>query len=225
MLENAPVAGNVLIPLMLAHVIASLVVVETRRLKSAIMALVVQSALLAAIIGVFAFTSGNATLYWWVGVCVITKVLLVPVLLWRYCAVLPEREPEPVLSFWTSIALLSIAVVVIYQVVQGYADVIIPSVSAAAARDGVAVAFVVMALGLYTATVRRGTIKIILGLLLMENGVHLTLLSLAPAYPTTTVIGVATNVIALVWLMLYLAAQVYEILGTTDMTELSELRR
>lgn len=218
-------ADTVLIPLMLGHVVASLAVAEVRHRGSAVLALAVQSALLAGIIAAVAHLSGNSTLYWWVAVCVLTKVALVPALLWHYSEALPEQEPQPLLGRYASVLVLAVGMVVLYRLVERYAGVILPGMPGTMAQSAVAVAFAIIGLGLYVATVRRGTIKIILGVILMENGVHLTLLALAPAEPTTTVVGVTTNVVVLIWLMLYLTAGVYEVTGIADATELSELKR
>ncbi len=59
----------------------------------------------------------------------------------------------------------------------------------------------------------------------MENGVHLVLLALAPQLKETTMIGILTNVVAVVFILLYLSADIYRIFGTTDSARLSELKR
>lgn len=225
MLQTGLVADSILIPLVLAHAVASLAVAEVRQRQAALVWLMIQSALLAGIIAVFAHLSGNSTLYWWVGVCILTKVALVPALLWHYGRALPDQEPRPLLGRYASVLVLTVAMVVLYRLVERYGGVILPGMPDGMAQSSVAVAFAIIGLGLYVATVRRGTVKIILGLVLMENGVHLTLLSLAPAEFTTTIFGVTTNVVVLIWVMLYLAAGVYASTSITDATELSELKR
>ena len=39
-----------------------------------------------------------------------------------------------------------------------------------------------------------------------------------------TLIGIVTNVIITVWLLLYLAGRIFKVLGTTDTAMLSELK-
>jgi len=72
--------------------------------------------------------------------------------------------------------------------------------------------------------VRRDAVKAVIGLVLLENGVHLALVTLAPTLPETTLIGIVTNVIITVWLLLYLAGRIFRVLGTTDTAVLSELK-
>ncbi|MBM3474835.1 MAG: hypothetical protein FJX75_16350 [Armatimonadetes bacterium] len=226
-MEKLIAESNLVISLMVMHLIASLAAVELRHLRSAIVALMIQSALLVAIFVVLAYLTANASLYQWALVSAITKVVVIPFLLWRYSARLPQRELRPLVSFPVSVTLLGIAVVVVYRFMHAHVDFVAPTPEAMVepVRSSLAIAFTVIAMGLYVLVVRRDAIKLIVGLILMENGVHLTLVGLAPTLPETTLLGVTTNVVILVWLVLYLTAGVYRLLGTTDVTELSRLRR
>ncbi len=216
-----------LISLMAAHLIASLAAAEVGHLKCAIMWLMIQSALLAAILATVGYVTGTPHLYLWAVVCVLTKVVLIPRLLWHYSNELPQQEARPIVGLQWSIIVVAIALVGFYRFLHGYLGFVAPGAGAATepALTSWAIAFTVIALGLYVLAVRRGTIKLVIGIILMENGVHLTLLSLAPTVPQTTLVGVTTNVIILAWLLLYLTAGIYRLMGTTDVTTLSRLRR
>jgi hydrogenase-4 component E len=226
-MEKLLAGSNLIVSLMVAHLIASLAAVEIRHLKSAILALVVQSSLLAAIFAAFGYLTGHESLYLWALVCVGTKVVLIPILLWKYSARLPQRELRPMLSFPVSVVLVGMAVVFVYRFMHAHVEFVAPTAEAAVepVRSSLAIAFTVIALGLYVMTVRRDAVKLVMGLILMENGVHLTLVGLAPTLPETALLGVTTNVVILAWLMLYLTDGVYRLLGTTDVTELSRLKR
>ena len=65
--------------------------------------------------------------------------------------------------------------------------------------------------------------KTVIGLCLLENGVHLSLVSMAPALPETALFGVATEVVVTVFLLLYVIAGVYQQFGTTDTLQMREL--
>jgi len=58
---------------------------------------------------------------------------------------------------------------------------------------------------------------------LLENGVHLSLVSLAPGLPETALFGVATEVVVTVFLLLYVIAGLYQQAGTTDTLRMREL--
>ncbi len=92
-------------------------------------------------------------------------------------------------------------------------------------RTNLAVASTVFALGLYAVLTRRDAIKAVIGLCLLENAVHLSLVSLAPGLPETAVFGVATEVVVTVYLLLYVIGGVREEFGSTDTFKLRALRR
>jgi hydrogenase-4 component E len=91
-------------------------------------------------------------------------------------------------------------------------------------RTNLAVASTVFALGLYAVLTRRDAIKTVIGLCLLENGVHLSLVSLAPGLPETALFGVATEVVVTVFLLLYVIVGVRQVFGSTDTFKLRELR-
>ncbi|MCJ7751195.1 MAG: NADH-quinone oxidoreductase subunit K, partial [Armatimonadetes bacterium] len=78
-------------------------------------------------------------------------------------------------------------------------------------------------LGLYAILSRRDAIKTVIGLCLLENAVHLSLVSLAPDMRETALIGITTEVVVTVYLLLYVIAGIREKVGTTDTYELAEL--
>ena len=63
-----------------------------------------------------------------------------------------------------------------------------------------------------------------IGLCLLENGVHLSLVSLAPGLPETALFGVATEVVVTVFLLLYVIGGVRQVFGSTDTFMLRELK-
>jgi hydrogenase-4 component E len=219
---------NVVVTLMVAHLIASIVAVEWRSLKASVVALAVQSALLAGIFASFAYLLPEARYLWgWVAAVVVTKVTIIPILLWIYTNRLPEREVRPVIGFRLSLVLVLIMTVVFYRLMHTYIEFVAPTRAALdePARSSLAIAFTVFALGLYVLVARRDAVKIIIGIVLLENGVHLSLVTLAPTLPETTLLGVATNVIVTAWLLLYMTGAIYRELGTTDTATLSTLKR
>jgi hydrogenase-4 component E len=79
-------------------------------------------------------------------------------------------------------------------------------------------------MGLYAVLTRRDAIKTVIGLCLLENGVHLSLVSLVPDLPETALFGIATEVVITAFLLLYVIAGVYRQFGTTDTLRMNELR-
>jgi len=217
---------NLIITFYFFHFIFSLLAAEVRNLKWSTVAITIQSLFLACILAGVASIAANPSLYWWSLSTLITKVVVIPYLLWRYIRNLPTAETRPWLGTVPSMAVMLILVVMFYRFLHTNVDFMAPSMQATAgpARSCLALALTIGVLGLWVLLVRRDAAKMVIGLVLLENGVHLSLVTLAPALPETTVIGVTTNVIITVWLLLYLAGRIFRSLGTTDTATLSELK-
>jgi len=219
--------GNLIITLYLIHFGFSLLAAELRNLRWSVLAITLQSLFLASILATFANIAANPSLYLWSLTALITKVMLIPYLLWLYIRQLPTAETRPWLGTIPSVAVMLLLVVFIYSFLHTNVEFIAPSLEAAVepARSNLALSLTVCSLGLWVLLVRRDAAKAVIGLVLLENGVHLSLVTLAPTLPETTLIGIVTNVIITVWLLLYLAGRIFRTLGTTDTALLSELKR
>jgi hydrogenase-4 component E len=219
--------GNIIVTLMVSHLLASILAAEARFLKVAIAALVVQSALLCSIFATFAYLWGNPSLYWLAIGALLTKVLIIPTLIFLYSRNFPEREIKPIIGFKLNLTILIIFLILFYKLIYTHISFIAPTSEATVepARSSLAIAFTIFMLGIYICIFRRDVIKIIIGLVLLENGAHLALVTLAPTLPETTIIGITTNVIVSIFLLLYLSSRIYKMLGTTDTLTFSSLRR
>ena len=71
---------------------------------------------------------------------------------------------------------------------------------------------------------QRNIFKQILGFCLMENGSHLTLALLAYSAPELVEIGIATDAVFAVIIIVLLANQIYKRLHTLDSAELNVLK-
>ena len=219
--------GNLIITLYLIHFVFSLLAAELRNLKLSVVAITIQSLFLASILVTFANIADNPSLYWWSLTALITKVIIIPYLLWLYIRQLPTAETRPWLGTVPSVAVMFILVVIFYGFFHTNVEFLAPTMQAAVepARSNLALALTICVLGLWVLLVRRDAAKVVIGLILLENGVHLSLVTLAPTLPETTIIGIVTNVIITVWILLYLAGRIFRALGTTDTAILSELKR
>ena len=218
--------GNLIITLYLIHFIFSLLAAELRNLKWSVAAITIQSIFLAGILAAFASIAGNPSLYWWSLTTLVTKAIIIPYLLWLYIRQLPTAETRPWLGIVPSVAVMLILVVVFYSFFHTNVEFLAPTMQAAVepARSNLALSLTICVLGLWVLLVRRDAAKAVIGLVLLENGVHLSLATLAPTLPETTIIGIVTNVIITVWFLLYLAGRIFRVLGTTDTAMLSELK-
>ena len=209
--------------LSLIMIFTSVSAVEARNLRMAAYAYAGQALLICALI--LAFAQGNSALYWWAGVAFITKALITPWLLVAYVRRTVDREIRGIVGFIPSVVIASVLLVSFYQLTHTYADFLAPTATAAQGvfRTNLAVALTVFLVGLYAILSRRDAIKTVVGLCLLENAVHLSLVSLAPNIRETALVGITTEVVITVYLLLYIISGIYQKFGSTDTYQLSEL--
>ena len=211
--------------LSMVMVITSLMAVEVRTLRLAAIAYAAQALLIVSLL--VGYAALNPALYWWAATAFLTKAVLTPWLLLRYIGKGEDREIAPLIGFVPSVVVASLLMIGFFKLTHTHFALLAPSGAGAAEvyRTNLAVASTVFALGIYSVLTRREAVKTVIGLCLLENGVHLSLVSLAPQMPETALFGVATEVVVTVFLLLYVIAGVREEFGTTDTFLLRELQR
>jgi len=210
--------------LSLSLVITSVAAVEMRRLKFSIVAYLCQALLIVGLL--LSFASVNKALYWWAATAFLTKAVLTPWFLFRAIRGVDDRELKPVIGFGPSAVIVALLMMSFFRLAHGKVALLAPTGlgQLEVFRTNLAVASTVFALGLYAVLTRRDAIKAVIGLCLLENGVHLSLVSLAPSLPETALFGVATEVVVTVFLLLYVIGGVRQVFGSTDTFRLRELR-
>lgn len=210
--------------LSLTMVITSVVAVEVRRLRLAAGAYAVQALLLVGLL--LSYSKVNPALYWWAATAFLTKAVLTPWFLFRYIGKTQELEVPPLIGFVPSVVLASLLMILFFQLTHGQVELLAPSPHAQEEvfRTNLAVASTVFVLGIYGILSRRDAVKTVIGLCLLENGVHLSLVSLAPELSETALFGIASEVVVTVFLLLYVIEGVYRVFGTTDTFRLRELQ-
>lgn len=210
--------------LSLAMILTSFVAVESRSLHRAITAYMGQALMMVAVIGCFATI--HLPLALWAVTAFVTKFALISWLLFRALkggadAEVPART-GPVLSA----VIVGTLAVAAYQFVHRNVGFLAPTPEAQVEpfRTNIAVALTLVAVGIYAIVSRRDALKVVIGVCLIENGAHLSLVTLATRMHETVLVGIVTDVVLAVFLLLYIIGGVVERLGTRDTTRLSELR-
>jgi hydrogenase-4 component E len=208
--------------LSLVMIFTSFAAVEARNLRHATIAYLFQALLICGLLVTYSVL--NEALLYWAATALVTKAILVPLFLWRATAG-ADQETRPVIGFGVSAVLLILLLAVMYRFTHIHAGLFINASGelASLAQTNLAVAFTVFVLGIYAILARRDAVKTVIGLCLLENGVHLSLVSLAPTIKETALAGIATEVVVTVYLLLYIIAGIREKFGTTDTFKLSEL--
>lgn len=208
----------------LSLIITSYLVIELRNLRFSAYAYIVQAILMCSLFLIFA--TKNHGLYYWALTAFITKVVIIPYLLLRFIRRTTDQEFPPLIGYVGSIFLITIIVLVFYRITHQYIEFVAPTPAAMEEpfRTNLAVSFTIFIMGVYCILVRRDAVKTVYGLLILENGVHLSLVSLAPLLRETALIGIVTDVVIAVYLLLYVISGVYEKFGSTDTFQLKGLR-
>jgi hydrogenase-4 component E len=210
----------------LLMIVTSLLAVEWRSLPEAVYTYQVQSVLIALVFALYAYLLDNSALYYWSGTALVSKGIAVPWLLRRYVLRVHSKETPPLLSILPSQVLgIAAALLAFAWAFKHHADlVLLPTLAGEPYRLNSAVAAAVLILGFYALLTRRDAFKIVIGLCLLENGVHMSLISLAPSIPETALIGVVTDVVVSVLMLLYIVTGIYRSAGSLDTSHIAQLR-
>lgn len=223
-MNEFPVPLRLVYSLSLSLVITSLLAVQMRRLRASAIAYVAQALLIVALIVCFAVR--NHALYWWAATALVTKAVLIPWFLFRAVPSADTMEVKPLVGLGPSVVIAALLITGSFKLMHAQFEWIAPAglTVADVYRTNLGVASTVFMLGLYALLTRRDAIKTVVGLCLLENGVHLSLISLAPSLPETALFGVASEVVVTVYLLLYVIRGVEREFGTRDTLQLRELQ-
>lgn len=200
--------------------LTSLLVIETKKPRQSVIFYSLQSMILVLIFAVLAALMNAPQLYLWAASAFVTKAVLVPLILYRALSKVDENTTSlSTVSTPVSVLLVAVAVVVSFTVVSQIelkaAVVFIPALAISVAH---------FFFGQICIVTHRNLFKQILGFCLMENGSHLTLALLAFRAPELVEVGVATDAVFAVIVLVLLAGQIYKRLHTLDSAELTTLK-
>jgi hydrogenase-4 component E len=199
-------------------ILTSLLVIETRTLRMSAIQYGIQSFVLVLIFLALAVTMKAEQLYLWAASAFVTKSLLVPYILARAEKNM-EGQPPSHVNHWPSIALAAVSLTVSFIVIDRLQLKI-----ASEFKPALAVSIAHFFFGQLCILTQKNMLKQVLGFCLMENGSHLTLALMAYNAPELVEVGIATDAVFGVIIMVILLVQINRNLHTLDVTELKSLR-
>jgi hydrogenase-4 component E len=175
---------------------------------------------LVSIFLALAVITGSRELYLWAASSTVTKVILVPAILFFALRRFDAVAPLPSLRRVATVVVLAAAVV------GGCALIVAPIKlpAAAAFRPALTVSLAHFFLGIACIVTQRNIIKQIFGYCLMENGSHLTLALLANQAPELVEIGIATDAVFAVVIFTVLTQRIQRSLNSLDCDDLMTLK-
>lgn len=201
-------------------IVTSLLVCGAGKIKSAAKLYALQSFVLVLIFLALGVTQHAEELYLWSATAFVTKVVLVPLIMIRALRALPDAEElgSALSPAWLVLVAAAIVGISYYAVLSVNLAVV------AQLKPALAVSLGHFFLGLVCIVSQRNILKQIFGYCLMENGAHLTLALMASKAPEIVEIGVATDAIFAVIIMLLLSRKIFRTLQTLDVRELTVLK-
>jgi len=202
-------------------IVTSLLVVTVRKPTQSALFYALQSLVLVFVFLALAGTTHSPQLYAWAATAFVTKVVLVPAIMYRAFAKLsdPKLGSGAVMPPAVSVMLAAAVVILCFWVVSGVA---LPA--ATAIKPALAVSLAHFFLGLACIVTQRNILKQVFGYCLMENGSHLTLALLAAKAPELVEVGIATDAIFAVAVMTVLGTKIFLTLHTLDARKLTTLK-
>ena len=201
--------------------VTALLVIEAKDVRRSALYYALQSFVLVLVFLALAATVNAHQLFAWAGTAFVTKVLLVPLIIYRVLGSMSGASPPPGPLLGPAWTILFAAAVVAasFGVVS---SIHLPG--APELKPALAVSLAHFFLGLACIVIQRNILKQIFGYCLMENGSHLTLALLANGAPELVEIGVATDAIFAVVVMVILGRLIHSRLQSLDARELTSLR-
>jgi len=203
-------------------IVTSLAVVLTRSVRAAAGLYALQSLVIVGIFVCLGFANGSQELFVWAGTSFITKVVMVPGMILFALKKLGYKDAQnPVggVRAVVTITVTAFEVLICYLLIQG-----IELPAAAQVKLPLAISLAHFFIGLTCIVSQRNIFKQIFGYCLMENGSHITLALLASDASGLVEIGVTTDAILAVLIMMLVASRIFRTIGTADANDLTNLK-
>ncbi len=202
-------------------IITSLAVFGLRNYKASIFSYAIQTSLLVLIFLTLSNTYDAHQLFGWAMVAIVTKVILVPFIVFRLVKKLGvTSEVEPVGGFFISpiiamgfslaIAMSIYPIYLKFSLIQEH----IPLIAS----------ITIFMMGIFGFILRKSAVKQILAYCMFENGIHLSLAIMAYNSPEIVEVGVLTDAIFAVLIMSVLASRFYKYFGSLDVSKADNLK-
>jgi len=192
--------------------LASLMAMTTPRMAQLIRIFTLQSLMLAGMAALVAYHTGLQHLYLIAGLTVALKAIVIPRFLnYSVGRLKVRRELEPLLGIPSSLLLAAGIVVVAYYVTEPViylAEVI--------TRNCLAISLAVTLIGMLMIIARRKAITLLIGLLMMENGLFLAVISTSHGMPLIVEMGIFFDILVAVIIMGIFAFRMNETFESTE---------
>lgn len=195
--------------------VAGVLVAEWRRPERAVYAYGAQGLVLALYLAIAAAVGNERHLYGWAATILAAKGILLPYLAWRYARGAAAEGTRPAAS------IIGAALAGLTGFALGHS---LPLGLEQAVPFGLGAGLGIVAIASWAVLTHRDTLKVALGICLLENGVHLLLATVAWTIPEIVSIGMVIDVILAIWLLFFVGRRAEEATGARTDAILNELK-
>jgi len=200
--------------------LASLMAMTTPRMVQLIRFFTLQSIMLACMAALVGYHTGLSHLYIIAALTLVLKAVVIPrFLIYSIDRIKVKRDLQPLIGIPASLLLSAAIVLVAYYVTEpviNLTDVI--------TRNCLAISLAVTLIGLLMMITRQKAMTEIIGLLMMENGLFLAVISTSHGMPLIVEMGIFFDVLVAVLIMGMFAFRINETFKTSDTGILKRLR-
>jgi hydrogenase-4 component E len=203
-----------------AILLVSLLVMASTRMGQLVRSFAIQSVMLALVAAVLAHYTGSEHIYLVAGLTLVVKGIVIPrFLMYSVDRLKVKREIEPLVNIPGSLLISGALIIVSYYVTE-------PLISSAetVTRNCLAISMSVVLIGMFMMISRRKALTQMVGLLMMENGLFLGIISTTYGMPLIVEIGIFFDVFMAVLIMGIFAFRVNRSFETLDTTFMRRLR-
>ncbi len=155
----------------------------------------------------------------WAIIAFITKVILIPIILYRLPSHSKETSHDSIIKTSGFVAIAIVIVAIAFFITSRMPLPIVQNLNFVSG-----LAFGQLFLGLFCIVSRKNILKAIFGYCLMENGLHLTLAMLASNLPEIAETSIAIDTLLTVIIMVVIARKIHRTLNTLDVRWLTILK-
>lgn len=192
-----------------------------RQLPAKIRLLVVQGAALGAMVGIIGVHRGDLELILVAVGLAGLRAGIMPALVRRALAPMPEerRETRPVVGVAAALLAAALLTLLAYALTRP-----LVALDPSPTTTLLPVAMSVVLIGFFTLATRRRALSQVVGFLLLDNGITATAFLATGGIPLVVEVGVSFDVLLIVLVLQLLTLRLRTVVGTTDLNELRELR-
>lgn len=203
-----------------AILLISLLVMASVRMGQLVRFFAMQSIMLAAISVVLANYTGSEHIYVVAALTLVIKGIAIPrFMTYTIDRLKMRREIEPLIGIPASLIISAVLIIVAYYITEP-----LMITGEAVTRNCLAIALAVVFIGMFMMISRRKAMTQMVGLLMMENGLFLGIISTTYGMPLIIEIGVFFDVFLAVLIMGIFIFRINRTFETLDTTFMSRLR-